>query len=81
MANVPPAPHCGIGVKAGEPATVCDTRRVAIRAGEMTWDPAGRHWVWPISPFQLLKRIPQYGWGFCPFCGGEMPAPSPGGKP
>lgn len=70
-------PRCGIASakKKGERVTLCDTRRVAIRGGEMLWDPAGRHWVWPLNAFQLLKRIPAFGWTFCPFCGGEMPAP------
>jgi hypothetical protein len=71
-------PHCGIAPKKGEAVTLCDTRRVSIRTGEMLWDPAGRHWVFPVSPYALIKRIPGYGWDFCPFCGGEMPAPSKG---
>lgn len=82
MPPVPPPPHCGIAPKAGEPVTICDTRRAALRAGEMSWDPVGRHWVWPLSAIQFVKKIPRYGWDFCPFCGGEMPAPTnPGGKP
>jgi hypothetical protein len=52
--------------------TVCKHRRNAIIAGEMLYDKASRKWVWPVSPFNLLKKIPRYGWTFCPFCGESL---------
>lgn len=72
---LPAKPHCGIAPRDGESVTLCDTRRVALRTGEMIWDRVARHWVWPLPPYQILKKVPAYGWDFCPFCGGEMPAP------
>jgi hypothetical protein len=57
----------------------CQSRRDAMRAGEMVYSGAVRRWYWPLHFLFSVWPLAQarFAWPFCPFCGADLPDTDP----